>query len=213
MGQRRLHRRGSTIAAAGSVAALTTTVALALALVVGCEKENTEATIVPEAGTTTIDSSSSTNNDGSDVIKPDDGGVIGLDGGDAGPRACSTDPDCKGGQCFLGVCICDVFLRVQPDGTCGSAVEPPCLDQIDAGSRCNSPQPVCREEDAGEISGSSEANRSCGDFAPAVCCFTGCRGPTFYCCNPSGSAPQICTQGWRTCRPNERATLDASSCN
>jgi hypothetical protein len=192
--------------------------ALLLFYVSACETENTEATIVPDGGDFKLDSSGQppNNNDGS-ANSPDgdpssspeastpDGG-FGL--------ACATDVDCKGGKCFSGVCICDLFFRVQANGTCGSAAEPLCVDQADAGARCNSPQPVCREIDAGEIAGSNEANRSCGDFAPAVCCFAGCKGPNFLCCGQSATvSPQICTQGWRTCRPNERAVAKASDCN
>lgn len=183
--------------------------------IVGCETEKTEATAAPEAGSVNVDGTSpppTSGDGGTDSGSPSDGSFD-APSSDAGKLVCANDVDCKGGKCFQGVCICDLFLRIQPDGTCGQTPEPACLDQVDAGARCNSPQPVCKEVDAGEIPGSPEANRTCGDFAPAVCCFSGCRGPSFLCCGANGPTPQICVQGWRTCRPNERAALAASSCN
>jgi len=128
---------------------------------------------------------------------------------------CSVDAHCNtGGTCFEGICVCADPYRIQPDGRCGAFPEPGCGDQVDAGATCRSPTGMCNP---GELYGTGEANFSCGDFAPAACCFTGCKGPAapFHCCRPDpvGAIDQICSQGWKTCPHGWRAVADAAACN
>ena len=150
-----------------------------------------------------------------------DGGGTTTDGGgttfdaatrpDAGPKgACQSAPDCNedpmmsalAGSCYVsmgfGVCSCNAGFHIQPDGKCGSAPSPRCMDM---GGQCVQDASNCP---AGKVPGSDEANMSCGDLVAAACCFEAaqCVGPTFGCCGPTdASHAPICESGHLTCPP------------
>ena len=127
---------------------------------------------------------------------------------DAG-SACTTDLDCNGdpevssmqGECGLGICVCRDPFVVQPSGQCGAAPAPDCTEQNGA---CTQDPASCA---AGQMVSTSLVNQSCGDFAPAVCCFdaAGCQGPRFRCVVPDETLTDaLCVNGWRTCAAGAR---------
>lgn len=122
---------------------------------------------------------------------------------EAGPDACAAIA-CKLGSCFEGQCFCGKDAFVQPDGTCGLTPPGSCTAQ---GGTCHSHPASCPD---GQTMGAMTATKSCGDFAPAECCFT-CQGPTdFVCCGTpdAGDGAEVveavCENGHRTCPDGRR---------
>jgi hypothetical protein len=121
-------------------------------------------------------------------------------------RVCKVDAECNEspaisslqGSCFEGACMCHAPFHVQPNGRCGAATPPECDAQ---GGKCRqAPDANCL---AGELQGDVGTNMSCGDFAPAGCCFpaAACKAPVdFVCCGASTTPYEpTCVNGWRTC--------------
>lgn len=157
------------------------------------EKENVATT--QDAGTPApVDGSTppldATVTDGGTTTPPTDGSVV------TNPP-CAKDGDCNGGTCFQGMCMCQVPKYVQADGRCGDT-EP---------GDCTTSSGTCRQSPAqcmsGELEGELGTNQSCGDFAPAVCCFAAASCKTtvdFVCCGASTTPYEPnCVNGWRQC--------------
>jgi hypothetical protein len=123
---------------------------------------------------------------------------------DGAVSVCKADQDCNGdpqvssleGYCYEGICICREGLHVQPNGKCSKTPVPPCMS---SSGKCFQEPANCP---SGFVEGSQDADFTCGDLIPAVCCFasTSCQGPAFNCCSPvGGTRAQICESGYRTC--------------
>ncbi len=131
---------------------------------------------------------------------------------------CATHPECNPdptisalhGECFFGVCVCKAGFHVQPNGKCDKPPPPECAKQ---GGKCFQQPATCP---AGNLSGTDDLNRTCGDFVEAVCCSpeAACKGPRkvdgggggvevpvgFVCCAPNDALrPPACVNGWQTC--------------
>lgn len=125
--------------------------------------------------------------------------------GSTPPPPCVTDQDCNEnatmsalmGSCFEGMCMCNAPYHVQPNGKCGSALPPDCQS---SGGSCRQEPAQC---ESGELEGNADANMSCGDFVPAVCCYAKVQCKTtvdFVCCGASTQPYEPnCVNGWRTC--------------
>lgn len=157
------------------------------------ERENVATTT--DAGTPSPTDASSSTLDG--TVVDVDGSTPPIDGGNVPSAPCSKDVDCNGGTCFNGMCMCQIPKYVQADGRCGDG-QP---------GDCTTSSGTCRQEpaqcEAGELEGELGTNQSCGDFAPAVCCFAASSCKTtvdFVCCGASTTPYEpTCVNGWRTC--------------
>lgn len=133
---------------------------------------------------------------------------------------CNPDPTISAlyGECFFGVCVCRPGFHVQPSGKCDKTPPPECAKQ---GGKCFQQPATCP---AGNLSGTDDLNRTCGDFVEAVCCSpeAACKGPRkseadvpvgFVCCAPNDaqSAP-ACVNGWQTCAPGSSPVALPGGC-
>lgn len=136
-----------------------------------------------------------------------------------GDTACTIDAECNPsptistlyGSCFQGICVCKTGYHVQPNGKCAPAVPGDCKSQ---GGSCVTIAGCA----TGQVEGTAAANLSCGDFAPAVCCYrqdtqpSQCKGPSadsFQCCAPNDASHlPVCESGWITC-PADHAPVKA----
>ena len=151
------------------------------------EKENVATS--QDAGTPSPVDGSSTTLDGGSTA-PADGGVVTN-------APCVKDDDCGGGSCFEGMCMCQLPKYVQPNGRCGDTPPPECTA---SSGTCRQGPAECK---AAELEGELGTNQSCGDFAPAVCCFAAASCKTtvdFVCCGASTTPYEpSCVNGWRQC--------------
>ncbi len=145
----------------------------------------------------------------SDGGRDEDSGADADADADAPATACLTKEDCRSGACSGGTCFCDTDSFIQPDGRCGPTPPAGCLEQGGScvqGDSCPSQQ----------LEGSPEANMSCGDLIPALCCFEAsvCKGrKDFVCCGPNSDVafPPSCVNGWTTC-PLGYAPAEGNRC-
>jgi hypothetical protein len=156
------------------------------------EKENVATT--QDAGTPTpVDGSTPT----LDATVVTDASVPTPTDAQAPNAPCAKNEDCNGGTCFEGMCMCQLPKYVQTDGRCGDQPPPEC---IASNGTCRQGPAECTDE---ELEGELGTNQSCGDFAPAVCCFmaTSCKyTKDIVCCGASTTPYEpSCVNGWRTC--------------
>jgi hypothetical protein len=185
---------------------------IGVAVAVGCGGSDTAAPLddasAPGPDVAVVDGSDNHPESG---LPPIDSGHDGDGDSSTTPTACKTSPDCHSGTCFEGICVCDAGSFIQPDGTCGPTPPLACMDQ---GGTCLSNVITCPSM---QLVGSADANKSCGDFIAAVCCFqpATCKGPSdLLCCVSDSPRQPICTNGWRTCPTGAKAysSMNTNAC-